>query len=80
MEMQNLPGALGVTLILGSGLLVFLRECQTKRIVFVEKRGHARYSFPILDRVTGGFVQYVDVDHSQTRDWFGRSMANALKL
>ena len=42
-EMQNLPVALGVTLILGSGLFVFLQECQTKRIVIVEKRAHARY-------------------------------------
>ena len=42
-EMQNLPIALGVTLILGSGLFVFLRECQMKRIVIVKKRAHARY-------------------------------------
>ncbi|CUK03951.1 hypothetical protein RUE5091_02567 [Ruegeria denitrificans] len=42
-EIQNLPIPVGVTLILESGLYVFLRECQTRRIVIVEKRARARY-------------------------------------
>lgn len=42
-EIQNLPIPLGVTQVLGSGPFVFLRECQKKRIVIVEKRIHPQY-------------------------------------
>ncbi|WP_170533821.1 DMT family transporter [Ruegeria atlantica] len=42
-ELPNLPVAVGISLILGSGLFVFLRERQKKRHVVTEKKVHRRY-------------------------------------
>lgn len=42
-ELPNLPVAIGIALILGSGLFVFLRERQKKRNVISQKRVHRRY-------------------------------------
>ncbi|WP_298855214.1 DMT family transporter [uncultured Ruegeria sp.] len=42
-ELPNLPVAIGIALILGSGLFVFLRERKKTRKVIIEKRVHPRY-------------------------------------